>query len=203
MNRFFFLCALCFAATSYAGESLERLKQGHERFLKNELKLCFDVNQPRLATVDQQKPFATILGCSDSRVPPEILFDQTIGDLFVVRVAGNVAGPVELDSIDYSALVLGSSLVLVLGHENCGAVKAVMAKQTAGIEAVADRISPYIVNPKGGAPLTTEQAIKENIRHVVDEVAKSSEISKLIKEGKIEVAGAYYSVSTGKVEFLQ
>lgn len=198
MTRFFFLFALCCTAYSFAGESLERLKAGHERFLKNELKLCFDVNQPRLATVDQQKPFATILGCSDSRVPPEILFDQSIGDLFVVRVAGNVAGPVELDSIDYSALVLGSSLVLVLGHENCGAVKAVMAKQTAGIEAVADRISPYIT----GA-LTAEQAIKENIRHVVDEVLRSAEISKLVKEGKIEVAGAYYSVSTGKVEFLK
>lgn len=198
MRIFLFLSALCFSFHAFAGESLDRLKAGHERFLKNELKLCFDVNQPRLATVDQQKPFATILGCSDSRVPPEILFDQSIGDLFVVRVAGNVAGPVELDSIDFSALALGSSLVLVLGHENCGAVKAVMAKQTAGIEAVADRISPYIT----GA-LTAEQAIKENIRHVVEEVAKSKEISQLIKEGKVEVAGAYYSFTTGKVEFLK
>ena len=92
----------------------------------------------------EQKPFAIILGCSDSRVSPEILFDQGIGDLFIVRVAGNVAGPVELDSIEYAALYLKSSLVLVLGHENCGAITAVLDGQTKEIEHVADLIAPAI-----------------------------------------------------------
>lgn len=195
-------CALLFA-NLHGGEALNRLKEGNKRFLSDNLKLCLDVNKPRLATVEQQKPFATILGCSDSRVPPEILFDQTIGDLFVVRTAGNVCGAIEQDSIDYSVLHLGSKLVLVVGHENCGAVQAVMARKTAGIEAVAEQIAPSLHLDQPGTPLTLEDAVKINIRHVVQEIAQSKEVAQLIKEGKVEVAGAYYQASTGRVEFLQ
>lgn len=203
MKIFTLFAALFLIHSLDAGESLNRLKEGNKRYLANDLKLCYDIDKPRLATIDKQKPFATILGCSDSRVPPEILFDQTIGDLFVVRTAGNVCGPIELDSIDYSVLHLGSQLILVVGHENCGAVQAVMARQTAGIEAVAEQIAPYLHEIKPGSPLTLDEAVKINIRHVMKVIAESKEVAKLLKEGKVELAGAYYQTSTGRIEFLE
>ncbi|MFV0340181.1 MAG: carbonic anhydrase [Parachlamydiaceae bacterium] len=203
MKIFTILTAIFFIHSLEAGEALDRLKEGNKRYLANDLKLCYDIDKPRLATVDKQKPFATIMGCSDSRVPPELLFDQTIGDLFVVRTAGNVCGPIEQDSIDYSVIHLGSKVILVVGHENCGAVQAVMARQTAGIEAVAEQIAPFLHETKPGSALTLEEAVKINIRHVMQEIAKSREVAQLLKEGKVEVAGAYYQASTGRVEFLE
>ena len=140
-----------------------------------------------------QKPCTVIVGCSDSRVPPEIVFDQGLGDLFIVRVAGNVVGPVELDSIEYAIKQLGASLVMVLGHESCGAVTAVLDGKTEDIEDVANLIKPAIKHAKG-----VESAVKDNVRWIVRHLKNTS----LIKAKKVECVGAYYHLGSGQVEIL-
>ncbi len=186
-----------FATTPQA--ALNRLKEGNQHYVSDALQ-----NPDRsVARRDElrlkQQPFAVIVGCSDSRVPPEIIFDQGVGSLFVVRVAGQVAGPVELGSIDYAVKYLGARLVLVLGHESCGAVTAVVEGNTKDIEDVANLIKPALnkSNTK-----TIESAVKANIRWVVAYLKKTSLINQLIGEGKVDVVGGYYHLSDGHVEFL-
>lgn len=188
-------------------EGLQRLLEGNERFVADK-SLCPDRNQDRrAATVAQQRPFAVVLGCSDSRVPPELAFDQGIGDIFVVRVAGNVVGETELDSVEYSAIYNNSSIILVLGHENCGAVTAVMENKTHDIEAIAQLIKPALQNntknKKKTGPMTLTKAIEANIQNSVNRIKKSAPIAKLIQDGKVEVVGAYYDLNTGKVSLVQ
>lgn len=178
-------------------QALQRLIEGNKRFAENKFLHPNRSLETREAVQQAQNPFAIILGCSDSRASPEIIFDQGIGDLFVVRVAGNVAGEIETDSIDYSALTLGSCLILVLGHENCGAVTAVVNKTTQGIEAIAQLIQPAI-----HSLTNVNEAVKANVLSVVAQLKKSPIISKLIKEGKIDVVGGYYHFQNGLVEFL-
>lgn len=184
-------------------QSLNKLVEGNKRYVKDELQHPNRSLFRRESITAGQTPFAIILGCSDSRVSPEIIFDQGLGDLFVVRVAGNVVGPVELASIDYSALVLLSSLIVVMGHESCGAVTAVLNGQTKGIEAIAKKIAPAIVQSsnKPGNPL--ENAIKDNVRKVVKQLRKSAIIAELITQKKIDVIGGYYHLTSGEVEFLK
>ncbi|MFI5335017.1 MAG: carbonic anhydrase, partial [Chlamydiales bacterium] len=132
-------------------------------------------------------------------VSPEIVFDQGIGDLFIVRDAGNVLGPVELDSIEFAALYLKASFILVMGHEECGAVKAVMAGTTQDIENVASLISPAL---KGKQGASVEVCVKANVDNVVRQLNTNGPLSKLIKQGKLAVRGAYYDFISGKVELL-
>jgi carbonic anhydrase len=179
-------------------ESLKLLLEGNERYVDNRLEHPNRSLERREEIVKDQKPFATIVGCSDSRVAPEIIFDQGLGDLFVVRVAGNVVGPVELDSIEYSVKYLGSSFVLVLGHESCGAVTAVIEGKTADIEDVADLIRPAIKGTK-----TVEEAIKANVRSVVAGLKKTPILKGFISKKKVECIGAYYDLDTGHVEILK
>ena len=155
----------------------------------------------RESLVKNQQPFAIILGCSDSRVAPEILFDQGIGDLFVVRVAGNVVDPIILDSMEYAAKYLGACLIIVLGHENCGAVKAVMAGETEDIEAIAGQIRPAIKDCKKDQGIL-QTCVKANVHHVVDAVKQYATIKKLLRQNKVKVVGGYYSLTTGKVEII-
>lgn len=182
--------------------ALKLLLEGNKRFVEDKL-ACPDRHQERrAATVAAQRPFAIVLGCSDSRVPPELIFDLGIGDVFVVRVAGNIAADTELDSILYSALFNNSSIIVVLGHENCGAVTAVLANNTIDIEAIAKHIEPAIQKAKDmpGDPLVN--AIRLNVAESVRRIKSSSPIAKLIQEGKIAVVGAYYHLKSGKVELL-
>lgn len=180
-------------------EALQRLLEGNERFVKDN-SLCPDRNTDRrVASAAKQKPFAIILGCSDSRVPPELAFDQGVGDIFVVRVAGNVVGPTELDSVEYSAIYNGSSIVLVLGHERCGAIEAVLADNTKDIEAIANLIKPAVKNSHD----SVDAAIEANVHNSVNRIKNSSPIKKLIKAGKIDVVGAYYELSSGKVKLFE
>lgn len=178
-------------------EALRRLVEGNQRYANDDVLHANHSSDRREELVNEQNPFAIILGCSDSRVAPEIIFDQGLGDLFIVRVAGNVVGPIELDSIDFSAKYLGSSLVLVLGHESCGAIAAVMSGTTADIKDVANLIQPAI---KGAASL--EDAIKANIRSTVAYLKKSRVLKQLIADKKIDCVGAYYHLGTGTVEIL-
>ncbi|OGN63653.1 MAG: carbonic anhydrase [Chlamydiae bacterium RIFCSPHIGHO2_12_FULL_49_9] len=192
-----FLALLSNGICNTPPESLKLLLEGNERYVGDKLLHPNRSLERREEIASKQKPFATIVGCSDSRVAPEIIFDQGLGDLFVVRVAGNVVGPVELDSIEYSVKYLGSSLVLVLGHESCGAITAVMEGETADIEDVADLIKPAIKGAK-----TVEEAIKANVRAVVAGLKKTSILKGFISKKKVECIGAYYNLDTGHVEIL-
>ena len=180
-------------------DALTALKNGNERYAKDALIHPNRSQARREALTDTQNPFATVLSCSDSRLSPVIIFDQGLGDLFEVRNAGNVAGPIVLASLEFSVKQLGSSLIFVLGHENCGAVNAVLKGQAEAIEPIASKIKEAVKGlSKENSSL--EEAIKANVRNVVQQVKANPAIAKLISEKKVEVVGGYYHLQTGKVE---
>lgn len=191
---FFFSAAFALSPET----ALKQLMEGNERYASDLLAHPDRTSERREELKAGQTPFATIVGCSDSRVPPEIIFDQGLGDLFIVRDAGNVIGPVEQDSVDYSAKFLGSSLVVVMGHEACGAIKAVLAGQVSEIEAVAALIQPNVRKND-----SVEAATKSNVRAMVSALRQNPYMKKLIAEKKIDVVGAYYHLGTGRVELLR
>ncbi len=196
MKRLLFLLVSASVCAVEPNEAFKKLLAGNDSFVNHHL-----VNQKaELSHQDLlkgQAPFAIILSCSDSRAPPEILFDQSVGDLFVVRVAGNVLGKTELDSIEYGVLHLGAPLIVVLGHENCGAVAAVLAGKTKDIPTVASLIAPAV---KDGDSL--EDAVIANVCQTVDALEKKPEFAALISQGKLKVVGGYYHLTTGIVRFL-
>ncbi len=192
-------------------QALQRLLAGNRRFVQG-----VPVNQGRdsvrrASVAETQKPFAVILGCSDSRVPPEVLFDEGIGDVFLVRVAGNTAAaPALVGSIEYSAAVLGSVLLMVLGHENCGAVKATIAHVTEGaqepghVEAFVDPIIPAVqaVQNQPADQLLTA-AIQQNIRLQVQQLSASTPLlAPLVSSGKLKVVGGEYQLASGQVQLV-
>jgi carbonic anhydrase len=180
-------------------EALQNLKDGNIRFATDASIHPNRVSERREELTHTQAPFAAIVGCSDSRVSPEIIFDQGIGDLFIIRVAGNVVGPLEMDSIDYAAIYLHSCLIVVLGHENCGAVDAVLKGTTKDIEAVAKLVAPAVKKAGGGL----EATIKANVQQVVSQIQASKTLKSLFDQKKLTVVGGYYNFHTGKVEFLE
>jgi len=198
--KFLVLFALVTVRTVFgvsSSEALQRLIDGNARYAQDK-PLHADHSADRRSTLLQkQMPFATIVSCSDSRVTPEIVFDQGVGELFVVRIAGNVAGPIEQDSIDYSIKVLQSPLIVVLGHESCGAVNAVMGQNTQDIEELAALIEPAV---KGSRDL--ESAIKANVRYVVNSFQENPHLMQRMKDKKLKCVGAYYNLASGKVDFL-
>ncbi|HSU59774.1 MAG TPA: carbonic anhydrase [Bryobacteraceae bacterium] len=183
-------------------EAMTMLAQGNSRFQTKQLtSLKEDLQILRTNTVEEQKPFAAILSCADSRVPVELIFDQTIGHLFVVRVAGNFATPATIASLEYGAAVLGVKAMLVIGHRNCGAVKATMsAKSVPGqISSLYQYIHPALKAGETDANL----ASRENSKYQAGLLHASSPVlGSLIKEGKLSISAAYYDVETGKVEIL-
>jgi carbonic anhydrase len=182
-------------------ECLKKLLDGNDRFVKSlNHTIKSDQNQRRKALVSDQTPFAIILGCSDSRVPPEILFDQGIGDLFIVRVAGNVLGPSEIDSITYAVKALGCSLIVVLGHQNCGAVKAVIQNKAEIIPFIQKEISEGL---KEQGEKNLEESTKLNIGYIVKTLIDLSTFKNEISQNKLEIVGAYYPFVSGKVEMLK
>ena len=192
-------------------QALQRLLAGNARFVQG-----VPVNQGRdsvrrAALAETQTPFAVILGCSDSRVTPEVLFDEGIGDLFLVRVAGNTnAAPALLGSIEYSAAVLGSVLLMVLGHEGCGAVKAAIARVTKGehqpgaIDAFVDPIIPAVQAVQNQPPdQLMNAAIQQNIRLQVQQLSASTPLlAPLVSSGKLKVVGAEYHLASGQVQLV-
>ena len=160
----------------------------------------------RAELIKSQHPFAIILSCSDSRVPPEIIFDEGLGDLFIVRVAGNVLNDEGLGSIEYGVDVLGARLIVVLGHQSCGAVDAAMktiaakGKAPGHIQSLVSAIKPVVDStPKSDL----ETTIKANVKHVVDALRSSAPILKArVESGDVQVIGGYYTLDTGAVTFL-
>lgn len=197
-----FLALFLMASTWLSAEQngLERLLEGNKRYVADKLEHPNRTSVRREALVSKQEPFAVIVGCSDSRVAPEIIFDQGIGDLFVVRLAGNVVGPLGLDSIEFAVLYLKATTVLVLGHEACGAVGAVLAGTTKDIEAIAEKIDPSL--PKDRTGLTLNEAIRANAKGVKDNLLKSPVIGGLVKDGRVKVYAGYYNLESGKVDIL-
>ena len=161
----------------------------------------------RAELAKSQHPFAIILSCSDSRVPPEIVFDEGLGDLFIVRVAGNVLNDEGLGSIEYGVEVLGARLIVVLGHQSCGAVDAAMktvaakGKAPGHIQSLVTAIKPVVDStPKGDL----DTMIKANVKHVVDALRSSTPILKTkVDSGDVQVIGGYYTLDTGAVTFLE
>jgi carbonic anhydrase len=186
-------------------DAIAKLQEGNKRFTEDKRVHPHQGADRRLEVVKGQTPFAAILSCSDSRVPLKIIFDQGIGDLFVVRVAGNVLDDIVLASIEYAAEHLNVPLVVVLGHQNCGAVQAVVKGGHAPghVSALFEALQPAVEKAmaQGGDDLV-EKAVRVNIRLTTDAIRDSILLSPLVKQGKLEVVGAYYSLETGRVDFL-
>lgn len=186
-------------------EALARLQEGNKRFTSGSNMHQNQGAERRSEVFKGQAPFAAILGCSDSRVPLEIVFDQGIGDLFVVRVAGNVVDDIVSASIEYAAVHLHVPLVVVLGHQNCGAVQAAVkgGSEPGHIPALLDALRPAVESGrKQAGDDLVDQAVRANITLTADAIRSSSLLSGVVKERKLEVVGAYYSLETGRVEFL-
>jgi carbonic anhydrase len=196
--------------TSEAKAALEKLIEGNQRFVANKSLNLHSSLEWRAKIVNEQKPFAAILGCADSRVPPEIVFDQGLGDLFVVRVAGNVVDPDVTGSLEYAGRHLGVRLFVVLGHEHCGAVSAVMAaegdsNEPPGLQMLLERIEPAVagVDPRLLMDKRIDAAVEANVRWSIEQLEESPRHKKAIDEGLISLIGAVYEMETGKVRILE
>ena len=185
--------------------ALERLLEGNKRFVEGKRQ---NPNQSRLRlqeTSVAQYPFASILGCADSRVPAEIVFDQGLGDLFVVRVAGNVASQTAIGSLEFATAVLGSQMIIVLGHSRCGAVQAAIKDEPlpGRIGVFVEEIKPAVERIKFKTGNLEENAIIANVQYQVEQLQQSSTIlAKLVREGKLKLVGGRYDLASGKVTIL-
>ena len=185
-------------AISSPEEALQALVTGNNRFVNNK-RINPHQTQARLTEVAQgQAPFAAILGCADSRVPTEIVFDQGLGDLFVCRVAGNVASAQEIGSLEFGSIVLGAKVIMVLGHESCGAVQAAVdGGELPG--QIGDVVKKIDI---GNGSNSLETATKANVTYQVEILKKSPLLSGLIAQGKLIIVGGYYQLSTGQVSLI-
>ena len=184
--------------------ALQMLMEGNKRFVENKRKYPNQTTMRVTEVAQTQKPYAAILGCADSRFPAELLFDQGIGDLFVCRVAGNVATPEEKGSLEFGTLVLGALLLFVIGHERCGAVKAAIegGELPGQIGSLTAAIKPAVETSKNQPGDKVENAVKENVRLQIENLKKSPVLSQRIQEGKLLIQGAYYDLDTGKVTLV-
>ena len=198
-------------------EAFERLREGNRRFVSGVRSLDTLMSQTRRSEfVANQEPFAVILGCSDSRVPVEIVFDQGLGDLFVIRVAGNIVAPSQIGSVEFAAERYGTPLVVILGHTRCGAVQVTLeelqrptANQSRNLRSIVDRIRPA-VEPLLTTELRQDQealarhAVRANVRISANYLRHGSEVlERLILSNRLMVVGAEYSLETGIVEFFE
>jgi len=184
-------------------ENIDRLREGNARFVKDMLDGKLQDSSRRDSLVSGQVPFAIILSCADSRVVPEFTFDTGLGELFVVRVAGNIANSSSLASIEYAVANLGSNLIVVLGHQSCGAVHAAVGGGDNGpnLNHLLSHIAPAISACGEGAEVT--DVIKKNAQLTVDELKdKSAILSDAINNGSVKAIPAYYNLDSGKVDFI-
>ena len=185
-------------------KSLNRLKEGNARFVADKLNGKLQNSSRRESLLDGQKPYAIILSCADSRIVPELAFDTGLGELFVVRVAGNVANSSSIASIEYAVAHLDTRLIVVLGHQNCGAVTAAVTGGDNGynLNHLLAHIIPAITASKEGA--TVNDIAKKNAELTVKELKNRSEIIRnAIDKGDVKVVPAYYNLDSGKVDFLE
>jgi carbonic anhydrase len=199
-----------------ATEALQRLKEGNDRFASGQdLRVSQTTPEQRLNLTAGQEPFAIILGCSDSRAPVELVFDQNLGDLFVIRVAGNIVAPSGIGSVEFAAAQFGTRLVVVLGHSGCGAVKATISElqqpsesRSPNLDSIVRRVRPAVeplfdfrkdLSPEN----LVAKAVRANIRASTNHLRHGSAILEdLIENDGLQVVGAEYSLETGKVDFF-
>jgi len=199
-----------------ASEALKRLVEGNRRFVSGDRSgesLTGQARRSELAT--GQEPFAIILGCSDSRVPAELVFDQGLGDLFVIRVAGNIVASSQIGSVEFAAERFGTPLVVVLGHSQCGAVLATLEQimrpreaQSPNLRSIVDRVRPSVeallaTDLKNDPDVLVQQAVRANVRASANQLRHGSELlEQLIQRKAFRVVGAEYSLGSGIVEFF-
>lgn len=189
------------ASSVIPDEALSRLQAGNERFAKSKVSAGKPVAARRAETAQGQHPFAIVVGCADSRVAPEIIFDQNIGDLFVIRTAGALVDDYALGSIEYAVEHLGTRLVVVLGHERCGAVTAALAGGTAPghINSLVRDIQPAVATSKGREGDALTNAIQENDIEIAAKIRKQAQLGEL--SSQVRVIEGYYNLDTGEVEW--
>lgn len=174
----------------HGNASIDRLIEGNKRFIQNDV--------VRREMIHSQHPFCAILACSDSRVAPEMIFDQGLGDLFVIRLAGNVAAPEALESLDFACNVLNVDLILVLGHQNCGAIQAVMQHtENKELGAIATLIEPAVRNAS-----TVDEAIQANVKAQMRIIQNDKDLGARIQDGSLRLLGGVYNFETGVVSFF-
>jgi carbonic anhydrase len=193
-----------------ADQALARLVEGNEHFLRGETRSSAFCRETLADLATAQRPYATILGCSDSRVPPELIFDAGLGELFVVRVAGNILSPEIAGTLQYAGAHLETPLFVVLGHEGCGAIRAALASKHEGVEfrcriqKLLESIVPGIPDPD---PRQTpdeqlSHAVENNVRWTVGRIRESPEGKSRVAEGRVKLVGAVYDIESGRVRFL-
>ena len=198
-----------------AREALSRLQEGNRRFVSGVRSLdALASHTRRSALATQQWPFAIVLGCSDSRVPAELVFDQGLGDLFVIRVAGNIVAPSQVGSVEFAASRFGTRLVVVLGHTQCGAVMATLEEarsrtnHSPNVRSIVNRIRPSVETLLAAGRslddgVLLQQAVRANVRASADHLRHGSALlEELIADGGLLVVGAEYSLETGEVDFF-
>ena len=194
-------------------EALESLVVGNSRFVASESIHPHDSAEYRASLVNEQHPFATVLCCSDSRVTPELIFDQGVGDLFVIRVAGNVVDDDVAGSIEYAVDHLGTKLLVVMGHEHCGAVTAAYHSYVANdrrerepheIESLLHRIEPSLhdLDTTKSEEEQIEEGVENQVRTAIDELSRIPDLREGLMDGRYKILGAIYSLHTGEVRFL-
>ncbi len=196
-----------------AKEALERLQSGNKRFVAGQQdEGAMSHHARRRLTAEQQDPFAIILGCSDSRVPAEIIFDQGLGDLFVIRVAGNIVAPSQIGSVEFAVSNFNTPLVVVLGHSQCGAVLATLEylrnpkqeSHTDNSRSIIERIRPAIEALEGPGVTDEQTAVRTNVMASVEQLKHgSSLLERLVGEQKLVIIGAEYSLQTGAVRLIE
>jgi len=199
-----------------AVEALTRLQEGNRRFVSNQSGPVLWNSERRAQLVTGQEPFAIVLGCSDSRVPAELVFDQGFGDLFVIRVAGNIVAPSQVGSVEFAAAGFGTRLVVVIGHSQCGAVSATVdelrggqTNQSRNLRSIVDRVRPAVETVMASRKdhdrdSLISEAVRANVRASADHLRHGSELlERLIQTAGLLVVGAEYSLETGIVDFFE
>jgi carbonic anhydrase len=191
--------------TMSAGDSLKLLLEGNQRFVDGKLEHPNQTGARRTEVAKGQHPFAAVLACSDSRTAPEIVFDRGLGDIFVVRVAGNVADQVVIESLDYSVKHLGVRLVMILGHNRCGAVTAAVLghEEEGDVGPMLTELRPAVEASKGMSGNPVENAVRENVKLVMEKIATSEELSAMVKSGELKIVGGIYDLDTGKIQMMK
>jgi carbonic anhydrase len=198
-----------------AAEALTRLREGNRRFVANQSAISASNSGRRAALVAGQEPIAIVLGCSDSRVPAELVFDQGLGDLFVIRVAGNIVAPSQVGSVEFAASRFGTRLVVVMGHSQCGVVTATLEEllgragtQTKNLRSIVDRVRPSVESmlsnrEKADLDALMPGAVRANVRASANHLRHGSELlEQLIRNDGLLVVGAEYSLESGVVTFF-
>ena len=198
-----------------AAEALARLRDGNNRFVSGQTPTQTLSNNVRRILAADQAPFAIVLGCSDARVPAELVFDQSFGDLFVIRVAGNIVAPSQVGSVEFAASRFGTKLVVVMGHQHCGAIAATLEElldgattQSRNLKSIVDRIRPSVATLLAGHPgldrkTLAREAVRANVRASVDHLSHGSQLlERLVQKEGLVIVGAEYSLDTGIVTFL-